>query len=60
MSQQRAGFPAQVNEDGLADVLGQFHIAAGLAEGGRIDDGQVAVDEFRESILGAGLDVLSQ
>ena len=60
MSQQGAPFAGQVNEDGLADVLREFHIAVSLAEGGRIDGGQVALHKFREGILGAGLDVLTQ
>ncbi|MGA2865789.1 MAG: hypothetical protein ABSF95_15050 [Verrucomicrobiota bacterium] len=60
MTEQRPGFAGEVNKDCLGDVLGEFRIAANLAEGRGIDDGQVPADEFGKGLLGPAFGILTQ
>jgi hypothetical protein len=54
-----AGALGEDDEDGLRDIVGEMAVAEDAA-GGRVDEGQVALDELAESRLGAGFSELAE
>ena len=59
-SQQGTGFPGQINKHGLGHVLGQGSVAVSLTQCRRIDQRQMAANQFRKGRLGTTLGVLAQ
>jgi hypothetical protein len=52
MGGERRRFASERGEHRLRDVLGEVRVAVELPECGRVDESEVALDEFGESGLG--------
>lgn len=53
MPVELCGFPGEVGENGLRDILRKLRVAVDLAQGGGIDEIDMSPDQFLKGRLGA-------